>query len=53
VLDTLLRIRYEEVECAVDVEAEAQPPSDIGRRLFEYGARASIVTALPVISVVL
>ncbi len=53
VLDTLLRIRYEDVECAVDVEAEARPRPDIGRRLFEYGARASIVTGLPVISVVL
>jgi hypothetical protein len=53
VLDTLLRVRYEGTECAVDVEAEARPQADIGRRLFEYGARASIVTALPVISVVL
>jgi len=44
VLDTLLRIRYEDVECAVDVEAEARPRPDIGRRLFEYGARASILT---------
>ena len=52
VLDTLLRVRYEGVECAVDVEAEARPHPDIGRRLFEYGARATIVTGLPVISVV-
>jgi hypothetical protein len=53
VLDTLLRVRYENAECAVDVEAEARPHADIGRRLFEYGARASIVIGLPVISVVL
>jgi hypothetical protein len=53
VLDTLLRIRYEGAECAMDVEAEARPRPAIGRRLFEYGARASIVTGLPVISVVL
>ena len=53
VLDTLFRIRYQGVECAVDLEAEARPRLDIGRRLFEYGARAMIVTGLPVISVVL
>lgn len=52
VLDNLLRVRFEGVECAVDVEAEARPHPDIGRRLFEYGARATIVTGLPVISVV-
>ena len=52
-LDTLLRVRYHGVECAVDLEAEARPKPDIGRRLFEYGARANIVTGLPVISVVL
>lgn len=52
-LDTLLRVRYHGVECAVDLEAEARPKPDIGRRLFEYGARVSIVTGLPVISVVL
>ncbi|HEX6800803.1 MAG TPA: hypothetical protein VF116_24030 [Ktedonobacterales bacterium] len=52
-LDTLLRVRYHGVECAVDLEAEARPKPDIGRRLFEYGARATIVSGLPVISVVL
>lgn len=52
-LDTLLRVRYHGVECAVDFEAEARPKPDVGRRLFEYGARASIVTGLPVISIVL
>jgi predicted transposase YdaD len=53
VLDTLFRVRYQGVECAVDLESEARPRPDIGRRLFEYGARAMIVTGLPVISVVL
>jgi hypothetical protein len=53
VLDTLPRVRYHGIECAVDLEAEARPRLDIGRRLFEYGARTSIVTGLPIISVVL
>jgi hypothetical protein len=34
-LDTLLRVRFEGVVCAVDLEAEARPRPDIGRRLFE------------------
>ena len=53
VLDTLLRVRYHGVECLVDIEAEASPRPDIGRRCFEYGARASILHQLPVVSVVL
>jgi predicted transposase YdaD len=53
VLDTLLRVRYHGYECVVDLEAEARPQKNMGRRLFEYGARANIVTKLPVISVVL
>jgi len=53
VLDTLLRVRYQGVECAVDLEAEARPQRDIGRRCFEYGSRASVVTGMPIISVVL
>ena len=53
VLDTLLRVRYHGVECLVDIEAEATPRPDIGRRCFEYGARASILHQLPVVSVVL
>lgn len=52
-LDTLLRVYYHGIECAVDLEAEARPKLDIGRRLFEYGARVSIATGLLVISVVL
>jgi hypothetical protein len=53
VLDTLLRIRYQGVECAVDIEVEAYPRAGIDRRLFEYAARAGIVASLPIISVVL
>jgi predicted transposase YdaD len=53
VLDTLMRVRFEGVECAVDLEAEARPHPEIARRLYEYGTRASVVTRLPVISVVL
>src|SRR5579859_1943317 len=52
-LDTLLRVSYLSEDCAVDIEAEARPTRDIGRRLYEYGARANIATGLPVISVVL
>lgn len=53
VLDTLQRVRYHGVECLVDIEAEATPRPDIGRRCFEYGSRASVVHQLPVVSVVL
>lgn len=53
VLDTLFRVRYRGDECAIDVEAEAQPRPDIARRLYHYGSRASFVIGLPVISVVL
>lgn len=53
VLDTLYRIRLDGVECAVNLEAQAYPTSDMPRRCFEYGARASIVHDLPVFSVVL
>ena len=52
VLDTLLRVRYQGVVCAVDLEAEATPRDRIAQRLHEYGARAMFVTQLPVISVV-
>ncbi len=52
-LDTLQRIRYQGVECAANIEAEARPRPDMPRRCFEYGARASIIHNLPVISIVL
>jgi hypothetical protein len=53
ILATPLRVRYKGVECAVDIEAEATPRADIGRRLRDYAVRAGIVTGLDVISVVL
>ena len=46
VLDTLLRVRYYGVECALDIEAEAGPRPDMGRRLFEYGSRRGRATSL-------
>lgn len=52
-LDTLQRIRYQGVECAANIEAEARPRPDMPRRCFEYGARASIIHSLPVITIVL
>lgn len=52
-LDTLLRVRLDGHECAVDLEAEARPREDIARRLCDYGSRARIVTGLTVFSVVL
>ena len=53
VLDSLLRVRIEGVECAVDIEAEADPDKEMGQRLYEYGSRVHTTTGLPVISVVL
>ena len=53
ILDTLQRIRYQGVECAANIEAEARPRPDMPRRCFEYGARASIIHGLPIISIVL
>lgn len=53
VLDTLYRIRYHGVICAVNIELQASPDKTMPRRLYEYGARASIVHKLPIISVVL
>src|SRR5579872_2941509 len=52
-LDTLLRVRLDGHECAVDLEAEARPREDMARRLCDYGSRARIVTGLTVFSVVL
>lgn len=52
VLDTLFRVRYQGEECAINVEAQASHDPKMPRRCFEYGARASIVHNLPVLSVV-
>lgn len=53
VLDNLLRVRYQGVEFAVDLEIEAQVREDIAFRLYEYGMRARLVTRMPVLSAVL
>lgn len=53
VLDTLYRMRYQGVECAVNIEAQASPDPAMAHRCFEYAARAMIVHKLLVISVVL
>ena len=52
-MDTLFRVRYEGVECAVNVEAQLYPDTTMPRRCFEYGSRVSVVTGLPALSVVL
>lgn len=52
VLDSLLRVRIEGIECAVDVEAGASPQKDMAKRLYEYGSRVQTTMDLPVISVV-
>ena len=52
ILDTLLRVTYDGVECLVDIEFEARPGDDIGERLYLYGARATSIHKLKVISVV-
>lgn len=52
-LDTLFRIRYQGIECAVNVEAQAQGDPDIPRRCFAYASRAMFLHNLPVFSVVL
>ncbi|HKV85359.1 MAG TPA: hypothetical protein VJN88_12445, partial [Ktedonobacterales bacterium] len=52
-MDTLFRVRYRGVECAVNVEAQAYPDPAMPRRCFEYGSRASVVFGVPVLSVVL
>ena len=53
VLDSLYRIFYQGMDCAVNIEAQARADATMPRRMFEYGARASIVHQLPVISIVL
>lgn len=53
VLDMLLRVRYHGIECALDIEAEARPRPEIGKRLCDYGSRVRGVTGLRVISTVL
>ena len=52
ILDTLLRVSYDGVECLVNIEFEARPSDDIGERLHLYAARATSIHTLRVISVV-
>lgn len=52
ILDTLLRVTYDGVECLVNIEFEARPGDDIGERLHLYAARATSIHKLKVISVV-
>jgi hypothetical protein len=51
-LDTLLLVEIDGEECLVDIEMQTDLDKSMPRRLFEYGARASIVQGKPVISVV-
>jgi predicted transposase YdaD len=53
VLDTLLRVRYNGQECAVNIEVEARPDAEMGWRLFKYGTRATTVMDRVVLSIVL
>jgi hypothetical protein len=53
VLDTLSRIRYHGIECAIDMEIQATYDKEMPQRLFEYGSSAMKVHKLPVISVVI
>jgi len=53
VLDTLYRIRYHGINCAIDFEAQATYDKEMPQRLFEYGSSVMRVHKLPVISVVL
>ncbi len=53
-LDTLCLAEVSGIECLVNIEMQTRPDETMARRLFEYGARASIVYGgLPVISVVI
>jgi hypothetical protein len=53
ITDNLYRIKRHGQVCGVDFEAEAYPSSEMARRCYEYGSRASIVNGLPIYSVVL
>jgi hypothetical protein len=39
-------------ECLINIEGQASIDSEMGRRMFEYGSRASVDSGLPVFSVV-
>lgn len=52
-LDSLLLVEVDTEECLVDIEFQLALDKTMPRRMFEYGARASIVQSKPVISVVI
>src|SRR5579875_121706 len=52
ILDTHMEARYNGQPCLVNIEAEAYPSAEIGRRFYEYAARASVLFKLDVISIV-
>ncbi|HEU5379130.1 MAG TPA: hypothetical protein VFV38_27220 [Ktedonobacteraceae bacterium] len=51
-LDSLVLAEVNAEECLVDIEFQTDLDKTMPRRMFEYGARASIVQQKPVISVV-
>ncbi len=51
-LDTLYRIRYHNIECAINIEVQAALDKQMPACLFQYGSRAIGVHGLSVISVV-
>lgn len=50
---TFYRMGVEEQECLVNIEAQTKIDPKMGRRMYEYGSRASIDSGLAVFSVVL
>jgi len=52
-LDSLILVEVDTEECLVDLEFQTDVDKTMPRRMFEYGARASIVQGKPVISVVI
>lgn len=50
--DSLFRVIYHGKPCLVNVEIQSSNDRAMPRRMFEYGARASIVYGLPIISIV-
>ncbi len=51
--DSFLRAGLQKQECLVNVEVQAAIDSNMGRRMYEYGSRASLDSGLSVFSVVL
>ncbi len=51
--DSFYRVRIAGQLCLVNIEVQTDIDSSMGRRMFEYGARASTDSGLPVLSAVL